>query len=82
MLPFIIHSDQTASVKGCTINDNARLLHDVISYADEKKIPLAMISVDQLKAFDRVAHSFLFKTLERFGFGPVFRRWSYLQFGV
>ena len=75
MLPFIIHSDQTASVKGCTINDNARLLHDVISYADEKKIPLAMISVDQLKAFDRVAHSFLFKTLERFGFGPVFRRW-------
>ena len=75
VLPFIVHSDQTASVKGRTINDNTRLLHDVISYADEKKIPLAMISVDQLKAFDRVAHSFLFKTLERFGFGPVFRRW-------
>ena len=75
VLPFIVHSDQTASVKGRTIYDSTRLLHDVISYADEKKIPLAMISVDQLKAFDRVDHSFLFKTLERFGFGPVFRRW-------
>ena len=45
VLPFIVHSDQTASVKGRTINDNARLLHDVVSYADEKKIPLATISV-------------------------------------
>ena len=53
VLPFIVHSDQTASVKGRTINDNARLLHVVVSYADEKKIPLPMIFVDQLKAFDR-----------------------------
>ena len=53
VLPFIVHSDQTALVKGRTINDDARLLHDVVSYADEKKIPLPMIFVDQLKAFDR-----------------------------
>ena len=45
VLAFIVHSDQTASVKGRTINDNARLLHDVVSYADEKKIPLATIFV-------------------------------------
>ena len=73
--PLIVHSDQTASIKGRTINDNTRLLHDVITYANEENVPLALISVDQLKAFDRVAHGFLFKTLERFGFGPSFLRW-------
>ena len=75
VLPLIVHSDQTASIKGRTINDNTRLLHDVITYANEENVPLALISVDQLKAFDRVAHGFLFKTLERFGFGPSFLRW-------
>ena len=38
-------------------------------------IPLALISVDQLKAFEHVSHDFLFKTLQRLGFGPDFVRW-------
>ena len=75
VLPLIVHTDQTASIKGRTINDNTRLLHDVITYANVNNIPLALISVDQLKAFDRVSHDFLFKTLQRFGFGPDFVRW-------
>ena len=75
VLPLIIHTDQTASIKGRTINDNTRLLHDVVAYANEKDIPLALISVDQLKAFDRVSHEFLFKCLENFGFGPNFVQW-------
>ena len=75
VLSFIVHSDQTASVKGRTINDNARLLHDSISYANECNIPLALITVDQMKAFDRVSHDFLFRSLEAFGFGPSFMRW-------
>ena len=48
VLPLIIHTDQTASTKGKTINDNTRLPHDVVTYANEKGIPLALISVDQL----------------------------------
>ena len=75
VLPTIIHSDQTASVKGRTINDNTRLLDDVLAYANETNTPLVFISVDQLKAFDRVSHAFLFKTLDRFGFGPNFIHW-------
>ena len=75
VLPLIIHTDQTASIKGRTINDNTRLLHDVVAYANEKDVPLALISVDQLKAFDRVSHEFLFQCLEHFGFGPNFVQW-------
>ena len=66
VLTLIIHTDQTASIKERTINDNTRLLHDVVAYANEKDVPLALISVDQLKAFDGVSHEFLFKCLEHF----------------
>ena len=75
VLPLIVNSDQTACIKGRTINDNTRLLNDVISYANEKNTSLAFISVDQMKAFDRVSHDFLFASLERFGFGPNFINW-------
>ena len=47
----------------------------MLAYANETNTPLAFISVDQLKAFDRVSHAFLFKTLDRFGFGPNFIDW-------
>ena len=75
VLPMIIHTDQTACVKGRTINDNASLLRDAIYYANETNKKLAIITVDQLKAFDRVDHGFLFKTLEKLGFGPQFIKW-------
>ena len=61
VLPFLVHTDQTASILGRTINNNLRLLHDIIYYANENDIPLAVISVDQLKPFDRVSHRFYLK---------------------
>ena len=79
-LPFLIHTDQTACIPGRTINDNLRLIQDAITYANEMNIPLALVSVDQLKAFDRVSHTFLFKTLAKFGFGPDFLRWIQLLY--
>ena len=75
VLPLIVNSDQTACIKGRTINDNTRLLNDVISYVNKKNTSLAFISIDQMKAFDRVSHDFLFACLERFGFGPNFINW-------
>ena len=80
VLPSIINSDQTACIPGRTINDNVSLLRDVINYANETNYPLAFISIDQLKAFDRVQHSFLFNTLTTFGFGPSFTRWIKLLY--
>ena len=34
-------------------NDNQSLIRDVIAYANETHTPLALISIDQMKAFDR-----------------------------
>lgn len=75
VLPILVHWDQTACVPGRTINDNVSLIYDAIQYANESNTPLTLISIDQLKAFDRVSHEFLFKVLWKFGFGPVFQQW-------
>ena len=75
VLHKIIHTNQTACIPTRTINDNVSLLRDAITYANDTNTPLAFISIDQLKAFDRVSHSFLFKSLAKFGFGPQFIRW-------
>ena len=61
-LPSLIHTDQTACIPGRTINDNLRLIQDALNNANEMQTPLAIISVDQLKAFDRVSHDYLFKS--------------------
>jgi hypothetical protein len=36
----------------------------------------AMVLIDQEKAFDRIEHNFIQKTLEKFGFGKNFRKWT------
>ena len=62
VVSLTVLSDQTASVKGRTINDNARLLHNSVYYANECNIRLTFLTVDQLKAFNRVSHDFLFRS--------------------
>ena len=50
----IVGSDQTCGIPGHTISENLTLIRDLIEYADRADLPLALLSLDQEKAFDRV----------------------------
>ena len=73
-LPQIIHSTQTA-VYGRRIDQNIHMVRDLIEMANRDDDTAAFIFLDQEKAFDRVNHKFLFKTMEAFGIGNTFIKW-------
>ena len=70
ILEDVIDAEQTAAIKGRIIIENLQLNRDVMLYANANKIQVAMIELDQEKAFGRVDCNFLFKTLQHFGYGP------------
>ena len=74
VLPTIIHATQTA-VYGRKIDQNIHLVRDLIELANKNDETAAFIFLDQEKAFDRVNHKFLFKTMEAFGIGQNFIKW-------
>ena len=68
---------QTAYLKGRLINDNIRTLLGAIKLSNnETDINGMIVSLDAKKAFDSVEHSYIEKTLKRFGlekFIPIFK---------
>ena len=72
VLQFVISDDQTCSVPGRTILFNCHILRDIVELCEMENHPVALLSIDQMKAFDRVSWDFLFKTLEKLNFGTMF----------
>ena len=68
----IIHHDQSYCVPGRTIYDNIILIRDVIHFANCNNFPLAIVNLDQKKAFDNVDHHYLFSTMKAMGIGDFF----------
>jgi hypothetical protein len=75
VIASVVSPDQTCSVPGRYIGENVRLLTDVIEYVECENQPLALVSLDQEKAFDRVDWTFLLRVLGKMGFGPLFCSW-------
>ena len=72
VLPDIISDEQTAFVKDRFIGENVQLIQGLTEYCKRKQEHGLILAIDFRKAFDSVSHTFLFKVLEHFGFGPNF----------
>ena len=75
IMHIVIHPDQLASVKGRTIAEANNTIRDIITYSEDRQLHACILSIDQMKAFDRVDHSWIHRLLEHMNFGPYFRKW-------
>ena len=68
VLPEIIHVDQSYTIEKRSIYNNIHLIRDAINFSisNINNLPLAIVYLDQSKAFDRVNHDYLFRTLRAF----------------
>lgn len=69
MLNPIIGEHQTYGFKGRTISSNLHVMRMITETANALQTPIAVLQVDLKKAFDKVAHSFLFSMLKHCGVG-------------
>ena len=74
VMPSIVHSDQTCSVVGRSIFSNLHLIRDTLDMINKTDETGILVTLDQMKAFDRVDHEFLMRVLTKFGFGRSFCR--------
>ena len=80
MIHAVVAPDQSCGVPGRFIRENVALLRDVALFESETNTPVAILSLDQEKAFDRVDWDFLFAVLTHMGFGPSFIHWVKLLY--
>ena len=74
MIHFFVAEDQTCGVLGRFIGDSVSLLREVAHFASTSGSSVAILSLDQGKALDRVDWS-LRSTLVCMGFGISFISW-------
>ncbi|KAJ1217839.1 hypothetical protein NDU88_005426 [Pleurodeles waltl] len=68
----IVHPDQTCGILGRRIAGSLALVRDTIEYVKSRKVLMALVSLDQEKAFDCVSHEFMDRTLRALGLGNFF----------
>jgi exonuclease III/flavodoxin len=68
ILEHIISTTQTGYVPGRQVNDNNRLIDEVINHYENIKSKAYLITLDAQKAFDSVDHSYLEACLKAFNF--------------
>jgi hypothetical protein len=67
-LPDVIHPGQHCGVGGRHIFDAAGGIRDVIAYAEFKRMPLCLFSLDFFSAFDCISHNYFSHILEMYGY--------------
>ena len=75
VLPSVISRDQSGYLKGRYIGENIRSIYDTINFTAITDSPGMIVALDFEKAFDSISWPFLHDTLDKFNFGPNFRKW-------
>ena len=68
----LIHKDQAGFIPKWSIHDHIRLAKAIITYADITEEDGAIVTLDQEKAYDKIRHDYLWKTLEAFNLPNTF----------
>ena len=63
----IVHPDQAGFIPQRQITDHTQLCRVMIDYAEATEEDGAIVALDQEKAYDKVAHDYLWEALARFG---------------
>jgi len=80
VIPKLVSEQQSAYMKNRYIGNNVRFIDDLLYYCKCNKIGGALLFLDFQKAFDSISWDFIFKTLEKFGFGNDFIQWLQLLY--
>ena len=76
----LIHPDQKGFVKGRSIHHHIRFLADLQDLVTSRDEEAYALFLDFQKAFDRVNWDYMFRLLERMGFGTEFVQWIKLLY--
>ncbi|PPQ85541.1 hypothetical protein CVT25_006781 [Psilocybe cyanescens] len=63
----MLHESQAGFVKGRQITDQTRLIEVVLEYAKATGTNGLIVALDQEKAYDKIAHDYLWLVLEKYG---------------
>ena len=74
-LEELVHKDQTCSIQNRNILQHCHFLRDLISSTYKTNEHICILSIDQAKAFDRVAHDWLFKVIDKCNLGNFVSSW-------
>ena len=74
VIHLVVEKDQTCGVPGQFIGENVAFLRNVVYYTTLSDVPVALLSLDQEKAFD-VDWDFMRATLRHMVFSPSFIGW-------
>ena len=77
----VVQPTQCYSIPGRDIADTIGTIRDVIEHMKRDRIGGVVVGIDWNKAFDRVEHEFLFRVLEKFGFGEKMVGWVRRLYG-
>jgi hypothetical protein len=70
--PKLIHTDQAGFMPNRSIYDQTKIVELMLKWSENTESKGAIICLDQEKAYDRIDLTYLWRTLEAFGFPPQF----------